>query len=114
MEAEELEDWWKREGVAGDIHSYLRDKEKTLPPYFCSSPQLGSRRYLVDWLAILAQMHDLCDRSQHLAVMLLDFFMDHHAITEGSLKQVALCCLVVAGIVNYSNIAVFSFCNFSV
>ena len=93
--------WWQHDGLAQDVYLYLREKECLLPEYLCSSPHIGMRRYLVDWLAIISQMHDLSSRSQHLAILLLDFFMDQwnqQTATTSSLKHVGLCCLVLAGI----------------
>ena len=90
-------DWWKidRE-TAQDIHTNLKQKEKTLPLFFGQSPQIMSRRYLVDWLAIIADSYDLCSTARHLAVLLLDYFMDKFDIEEQQLRIVALGCLLIA------------------
>ena len=53
-------------------------------------------RYLVDWLAIVCEKHEVSAYSKHLAVSLLDFFMDQYSINESQLKLVVLGCLLVS------------------
>ncbi|WAR22528.1 CCNJ-like protein, partial [Mya arenaria] len=40
------------------------------------SPQLWIRRHLVDWLSMIVGELDICATAQHLAVYLLDIFME--------------------------------------
>ena len=88
--------WWEDE-LADDIHQNMMLKENTLPCYFAQSPQLKMRRYLVDWLAVVCDKCELCVTVRHLAVTLLDFFMDKFDISEPQLKLVGLGCLLVSG-----------------
>ena len=87
---------WCHDPLARDIHCTLRHKEGQLPTFLAQSPQLSSRRYLVDWLAIICDKYQLCPTARHLAVMLLDFFMDKFDIIDQQLRLVALGCLLVA------------------
>ena len=90
---------WKpsnADSLAADIHDYLREKEKELPIFHAQSPQLSMRRYLVDWVALVAEKHDLTLCSKHVAVSLLDFFMDQYTINEPQVKLVVLGCLIIA------------------
>ncbi|GCB65538.1 hypothetical protein scyTo_0007741 [Scyliorhinus torazame] len=93
MELEE--EWWKGQVVA-DIHQALRIKELRLPPYKSNSPQLNTRRYFADLLAIISNHFHLCPTARHLAVYLLDLFMDRYDISIQHLHLVALSCLLLA------------------
>uniref|UniRef100_UPI00398F8DB8 cyclin-J n=1 Tax=Pristiophorus japonicus TaxID=55135 RepID=UPI00398F8DB8 len=93
MELEEQ--WWKGQVVA-DIHQALRIKELRLPTYKCHSPQLNIRRYFADLLAIISNHFHLCPTARHLAVYLLDLFMDRYDISVQQLHLVALSCLLLA------------------
>ena len=90
------EEWWKS-SLAKEIHSSLLQKELKLPKFSGSSPQLMSRRCLVDWLAVICDRYRVCRTARHLAVALLDYFMDRFVIVEEKLKLVGLGCLLVAG-----------------
>ncbi|XP_004540974.1 cyclin-J-like protein [Maylandia zebra] len=90
----ELE-WWKDQ-LAADIHQSLRIKELKLPAYRAHSPQIGMRRYFADLLAILSNRYQLCPTARHLAVYLLDLFMDHYDVAVRQLYIIALSCLLLA------------------
>ncbi|XP_070539818.1 cyclin-J-like isoform X1 [Ptychodera flava] len=94
---EVLEEWWKT-SLAKDIHNSLRAKEEQQTEYHAQSPQINLRRYLVDWLAIISDPTNLhlCTTALHLAVALLDRFMDKFDVEESQLHLVALSCLLVA------------------
>ncbi|XP_062928169.1 cyclin-J [Mobula hypostoma] len=92
----ELEDQWWKGRVATDIHQALRIKELKLLPYKCRSPQLNVRRYFADFLAIISNHFHLCPTARHLAVYLLDLFMDRYDISVQQLHLVALSCLLLA------------------
>ncbi|XP_062319883.1 cyclin-J [Osmerus eperlanus] len=87
--------WWKGQ-LAGDIYQALRYKELKLPSYKCQSPQLNLRRYFADLIAIVSNRFRLCPAARHLAVYLLDLFMDRYDITVQQLHMVALSCLLLA------------------
>ncbi|XP_071021926.1 cyclin-J [Oncorhynchus clarkii lewisi] len=87
--------WWKGQ-LAGDIYQALRYKEIKLPSYKGQSPQLNLRRYFADLIAIVSNRYRLCPTARHLAVYLLDLFMDRYDITVQQLHMVALSCLLLA------------------
>ncbi|XP_005991587.1 cyclin-J isoform X2 [Latimeria chalumnae] len=93
MEVEGL--WWKDQ-LAVDIHQALRYKELKLPSYKGQSPQLNLRRYFADLIAIVSNRFRLCPTARHLAVYLLDLFMDRYDISVQQLHVVALSCLLLA------------------
>ncbi|KAG9346759.1 hypothetical protein JZ751_007076 [Albula glossodonta] len=86
--------WWKGQ-LAADIHQSLRIKELKLPAYRAHSPQIGMRRYFADLLAILSNRYQLCPTARHLAIYLLDLFMDHYDVAVKQLyaqfEPLALC-----------------------
>ncbi|XP_067279009.1 cyclin-J-like protein [Pseudorasbora parva] len=87
--------WWKSQ-LAADIHQALRIKELKLPTYQAHSPQIGMRRYFADLLAVLSNRYQLCPTARHLAVYLLDLFMDHYDVAVRQLYVIALSCLLLA------------------
>ncbi|KAL4659791.1 cyclin-J-like [Arapaima gigas] len=87
--------WWKDQ-LAADIHQALRIKELKLPAYRAHSPQISMRRYFADLLAMLSKRCQLCPTARHLAVYLLDLFMDHYDVAFKQLYAIALCCLLLA------------------
>uniref|UniRef100_A0A8C1RKV1 Cyclin-J n=1 Tax=Cyprinus carpio TaxID=7962 RepID=A0A8C1RKV1_CYPCA len=87
--------WWKGE-LAEDIYQALRYKELRLPAYKGQSPQLSLRRYFADLIAIVSNRFKLCPAARHLAVYLLDLFMDRYDISVQQLHMVALSCLLLA------------------
>jgi len=93
-----VSDWWNC-SLADDHYVCLRQKElRHLPTYQARSPQLCLRLHIVDWLAILCDTTGVCMTARHLAVALLDYFMDRHVIEKSHLTLVALSCLHIAGL----------------
>lgn len=76
--------------------SLLPLQELKLPVYRAHSPQIGMRRYFADLLAILSNRYQLCPTARHLAVYLLDLFMDHYDVAVKQLYVIALSCLLLA------------------
>ncbi|XP_059929150.1 cyclin-J isoform X2 [Gadus macrocephalus] len=60
------------------------------------SPQLNLRRYFADLIAVVCNRFRLCPAARHLAVYLLDLFMDRYDITVQQLHMVSLSCLLLA------------------
>uniref|UniRef100_A0A9L0JSQ4 Cyclin J like n=1 Tax=Equus asinus TaxID=9793 RepID=A0A9L0JSQ4_EQUAS len=90
------EPWWEGR-VASDVHCTLREKELKLPDFRAHSPLLKSRRFFVDILTLLSSHCQLCPAARHLAVYLLDHFLDHYSITTSKqLYAVAISCLLLA------------------
>ena len=98
----ELEAQWWRGQLAADIHQALRYKELKLPSYKGQSPQLSLRRYFADLIAIVSNRFTLCPSARHLAVYLLDLFMDRYDISIQQLHLVALSCLLLASKYEYN------------
>lgn len=67
-----------------------------MPAYKGQSPQLSLRRYFADLIAIVSNRFKLCPAARHLAVYLLDLFMDRYDISVQQLHMVALSCLLLA------------------
>uniref|UniRef100_A0A452H779 Uncharacterized protein n=1 Tax=Gopherus agassizii TaxID=38772 RepID=A0A452H779_9SAUR len=72
-----------------------RDELK-LPVYKAHSPQIGMRRYFTDLLTVLSSRCNLCPTARHLAIYLLDLFMDHYDITVKQLHVISIACLLLA------------------
>ena len=68
----------------------------TLPSYKASSPQIWMRRYFADLLAVVSEQYSLCLAAHHLAVYLLDLFMDRYDVSLHELYASALSCLLLA------------------
>ncbi|KAJ0004924.1 hypothetical protein NQD34_011138 [Periophthalmus magnuspinnatus] len=92
----ELEDQWWKGQLATDIYQALRYKELKLPTFKGQSPQLNLRRYFGDLIAIVSNRFRLCPTARHLAVYLLDLFMDRYEVTVQQLHMVSLSCLLLA------------------
>ncbi|XP_015271360.1 PREDICTED: LOW QUALITY PROTEIN: cyclin-J-like protein [Gekko japonicus] len=89
------EPWWRGD-LAAEIHQTLRLKELKLPVYKAHSSQMGMRRYLADLLTILSSRCQLCPTARHLAVYLLDLFMDRYDVAVKQLCVISVACLLLA------------------
>ncbi|XP_021095939.1 cyclin-J-like protein isoform X1 [Heterocephalus glaber] len=71
--------------------------ELKLPAFRAHSPLLKSRRFFVDVLTLLSSHCQLCPAARHLAIYLLDHFMDRYNITTSKqLYTAAVSCLLLA------------------
>lgn len=61
--------------------AYMLDRESRLPEILGKSPQLDQRRILVDWTCTSGEKLDVPKSAIHLAIVLLDRFMDGHDIS---------------------------------
>nr|XP_054344996.1 cyclin-J-like protein isoform X3 [Pongo pygmaeus]XP_054412146.1 cyclin-J-like protein isoform X4 [Pongo abelii] len=76
--------------------------ELKLPTFRAHSPLLKSRRFFVDILTLLSSHCQLCPAARHLAVYLLDHFMDRYNVTTSKqLYTVAVSCLLLANHIFY-------------
>ena len=65
--------------------------------FFRKSPQLDFRQTLVNWIVMVGERSaKLKLNTLHLAVKLLDFFMDGHNIQQEKLYLVAMASLTIA------------------
>lgn len=90
-------EWWK-DKVAEDIYDTMRKKEQdNFTTYNCHSTQLWARRQLVDWISVIVENFNLDMTSHHLAVYLLDFFMEKLEVDTNHLYLLAIACICLAG-----------------
>ncbi|XP_053731319.1 cyclin-J [Synchiropus splendidus] len=87
--------WWKGQ-LAADIYQALRLKERKLSTFKGQSSQLPLRRYFADLIAITSNHFKLCPAARHLAVYLLDLFMDRYVLNIHQLHLISLSCLLLA------------------
>ncbi|XP_052227638.1 cyclin-J-like [Dreissena polymorpha] len=89
------QEWWQNK-LAEDIYATLKLREQTVPALQGNSTQLWMRRHLVDWLSEIVGELGVCATAQHLAVHLLDHFMDGLEVEMAYLHLAALTCLLLA------------------
>ncbi|NWS37927.1 CCNJL protein, partial [Probosciger aterrimus] len=70
--------------------------ELKLPVYKACSPQIGMRRYFIHVLTVLSNHCNLCPTARHLAIYLLDLFMDRYDVTAKQLYIISFACLLLA------------------
>lgn len=90
--------WWYS-NYAMDIDRELRYKEHRRLrrfPFLYQSPEVQHREHLVNCIKFIAENEGLGRTSVHLAVYLLDFYMDNHKIAVERLELVAVVCLILA------------------
>ncbi|KAL8211701.1 UNVERIFIED_CONTAM: hypothetical protein K2H54_013984 [Gekko kuhli] len=78
------------------IRGPIAKQELKLPVYKAHSSQMGMRRYLADLLTILSSRCQLCPTARHLAVYLLDLFMDRYDVAVRQLCVISVACLLLA------------------
>jgi hypothetical protein len=81
---------------ATDIMSFMKEKEEQIYEFKKQSPQWSRRRHLIDWTSIVAEKLCLTNCTLHLAVKLIDYFMDGHDIQDPQLYLVCLGSLLLA------------------
>ncbi|XP_019872747.2 cyclin-J [Aethina tumida] len=74
----------------------IRQREKNRIPFFHQSPQFNFRGYLVEYIKRICIEKRLTHCCLHLAVYLLDVFMDSHSIVPERVFVVANVCLLLA------------------
>lgn len=79
-----------------EIIAWLKKREKEIRDYKRQSPQIHRRRHLVDWTCVVADTLNLTKCSVHLAIRILDYFMDGHDIKDPQLYLVCLGSLLLA------------------
>jgi len=81
---------------ASDIMHWMKCQEVKMDDFKRQSPQINRRRHLVDWTSIVAEKLKLANCTLHLAVKMLDYFMDGHDIQDPQLYLVCLGSLLLA------------------
>ncbi|XP_050548972.1 cyclin-J [Daktulosphaira vitifoliae] len=90
------EKWWETE-YSSNIHSYLQCREiKWRMVYGARSPQIHMRPVLLKTIKNISKRCEMSNVSVHLAVTLLDFFMDHHDLKFDTIMLVSFACLTLA------------------
>jgi len=79
-----------------DVIMWLKKREQHLPEFRRQSPQIKKRRRLIDWTTAVAEKLELSTCTVHLAVKLLDYFMDGHDIQNPQLYLVCLVSILLA------------------
>ena len=79
-----------------EVLRFLAARHARLPAFHFRSPQLHWRPVLVKWTVDLAGKLRLSLTVSHLAVKLLDYFMDKHSIRGAKIYLVCACCLLLA------------------
>lgn len=91
-----VKEWWN-ENFAQDIHNHLRQQERKRYLYRGHSPQLHLRKRTVKYIHTICEQLEFCTTALHLAIYLMDIFMDNHTIQSKHLQMASLVCLIVAG-----------------
>ncbi|KAK4313704.1 hypothetical protein Pmani_014993 [Petrolisthes manimaculis] len=81
---------------ADEVLLWMRHREAQQLPYNGNSPQLSTRGQLVEFLCFVTEQLKLSVVTTHLAVYLMDRFMDGHHINDSQLKLTALTAILVA------------------
>ncbi|TRY70176.1 hypothetical protein TCAL_02789 [Tigriopus californicus] len=85
-----------RENYAQDLLGSLRAKEASQVHPTKGSPQMTSRRRLVDRIGVCVEHFQLTRDTNHLAVRILDCFMSGHNIPDNLCGDVAMAALSLA------------------
>jgi len=82
-----------------DMYRISRDREAKFPIVEFRSPQLSYRLELVDWISMICcEKFGLSRATKHLAVLLVDGFMDNYVVDRSQFHLMALSCVQLAGI----------------
>ncbi|XP_068218254.1 cyclin-J-like isoform X2 [Palaemon carinicauda] len=81
---------------AEEVLKWMKKTESESIPWKGNSPQLNVRLYLVDLIRIVCETLKLNVLTTHLAVYLLDRFMETHRISKQQLKLASLTTILIA------------------
>lgn len=91
-----MHDIWAISGYEEEHMSILLERENLRKIFHFQSPQIQYRSYLVNWMKQIAADKKLATHSIHLAVYILDLFMDNFNILADRLQLIALVSLLLA------------------
>ncbi|XP_060524566.1 cyclin-J-like protein [Cylas formicarius] len=74
----------------------IKERENVRIPFYHQSPQLAYRPYLIEYLRRLCMDKKFSHCCLHLAVYILDTFMDCHNVEPGKILLLANVCLLLA------------------
>ncbi|KAL3863989.1 hypothetical protein ACJMK2_005705 [Sinanodonta woodiana] len=87
---------WRKNKLTEDIYDTLRIKEQSQDMYLGHSPHMWMRPALVNWILMLTQWLDESETTRHLAVYMLDYFLDEQDVDFNRLFLVAETCVMMA------------------
>ncbi|XP_071448580.1 cyclin-J [Hetaerina americana] len=85
-----------RDEFSLDVIKTLINKEGRRKKFFYRSPQIRERPLLLSWIQKVSEQLNLQNTTFHLAVYVLDIFMDNHDIAPSKLKLLGIVCLLLA------------------
>ncbi|CAH1996939.1 unnamed protein product [Acanthoscelides obtectus] len=88
--------WQDIEEYKEDFEQVIKLREKCRIPFHHQSPQFCYRQHLVEYLKRVCIEKKLSHCTLHLAVYLLDIFMDNHSIIPERILLAANVCLLIA------------------
>nr|CAI5846856.1 unnamed protein product [Callosobruchus analis] len=88
--------WQDTEEYKEDFEQVIKSREKRRIPFYHQSPQFCYRRHLIEFLKRVCIEKKLSHCTLHLAVYLLDIFMDNHSIIPDRILLAASECLLIA------------------
>lgn len=91
-----MNDDWNLNVYEEDYKLVIKQRETVRIPFLHQSPQLMYRRYMIQYLKNYASNKGLSYCCLHLAVYIMDIFMDNHAILPERLHLVANVCLLIS------------------
>ena len=89
--------WWESH-LAVEIHETLTKRETSLARIQFKSPQLDSRKDMVEFITSVCRHLEISTGTRYLAIRLMDHFMDGHNVMHYRLRLMSLTCLLLAGI----------------
>lgn len=85
-----------------EMHKTLQRKELALPKPVNGSLQCKYRSVLVSWIQDVSRFFELTMTSCHLAVALMDYFMEDDTVPTDHPFLVAICCVQIGGMLHLS------------
>lgn len=79
-----------------EVLTWMREREKKQRPFFGNSPQANARGDLMELICEVTEKLKLSVATTHLAVYLLDRFMDAYLLEENHLQLLALTTVMLA------------------
>lgn len=80
-----------------EVYKYMLSREDSVPAFGHHSPQLKHRLSLVEWISSSCHRFTLTATCVHLAVIILDQFMDNFIIDDEQLYLLAISCVQISG-----------------
>jgi len=80
-----------------EVYMTLRKREKQIPLYYNRSLQLNKRPFILEWMWNTCDVFELQGTTLHLAVSLLDYFMDSYSVHANHLMLLCIACIKISG-----------------